>query len=374
MSDLVGARTPCAVVDLPVARANARRMAARAARLGARLRPHVKTHKTLEGARLQTGPGGAITVSTLAEARFFADGGFRDITYAVPIAPRKLAEAAALSEAAGALHLLLDGEEALREAAACAAQTGVRLSFFLKVDCGYHRAGVDPEDPRSLDLARGLQEAPGLDFAGILTHAGHSYDARRREEILPVAKEERTVMVAFAERLRRQGIEVPTVSIGSTPTLAVAQELDGVDEVRPGNYLFFDAFQARIGSCRASDVAFFVLATVIGCYPERGSLLIDAGALALSKDPGAVHADPRVGFGILQTADGAETLPSMHLAALSQEHGKVLCEEGLCRRFPVGSRLRVLPNHSCLTAALFDRYLVAEGGEIRGTWRPVRGW
>ncbi|MCB1036773.1 MAG: alanine racemase, partial [Acidobacteria bacterium] len=228
-------------MDLPRARANARRMVDRTVRLGGvRLRPHVKTHKTLEGARLQTeGAFGGITVSTLAEAHFYARAGFEDLTYAVPIAPAKLAEAAAMSRRLRALHLLLDSEETLAAAAACAAQTGAELSFFLKVDCGYHRAGVDPRDPRSVELARALQETPGLRLAGVLTHGGHSYACRNREEVRHVAEEERREVVGFAEALRRQGIRVPVVSLGSTPTVTAAQgPLSGVDEIRPGNYLF----------------------------------------------------------------------------------------------------------------------------------------
>ncbi|MEE2828817.1 MAG: DSD1 family PLP-dependent enzyme, partial [Myxococcota bacterium] len=162
--------------------------------------------------------------------------------------------------------------------------------------------------------------------------------------------------------------------IGSTPTCVHTTDLSGVTEVRPGNYSFFDLFQAQLGSCRVEDIALSVLATVIGHYPDRQQLVIDAGALALSKDAGAQHLDPDCGFG--QICDlGGQKLPGLHLRSLSQEHGIVVSRSGV---FPadlgVGSRVRILPNHACLTAACHDRYHQVEGEEVVGWWTPVRGW
>ncbi len=367
--------TPAALVDLARLERNASRMAQRAARLGVRLRPHVKTHKTLEAARIQTrGSFGGITVSTLAEAEFFAAGGFADITYAVPIAPAKLAAAADLARRVERLNLLVDHPDAAAAAAACARDRNVRLSVFLKVDCGYHRAGVDPDRAESVALAARLAASPHLDFRGILTHAGHAYRCRTAAEVRAVAAAERDVMVAFAVRLRAAGVPVGEVSIGSTPTLAVADELTGVTEVRPGNYAFFDATQVALGSCALADVAFSVLVRVIGRYPERRELLVDGGALALSSDPGPVQVDPRCGFGIPCTAAG-EPLAGWRVTSLSQEHGIVRSPRPLAAgAFPIGALLRIVPNHSCLAAALFGRYAVLRGGEVVGEWCPVRGW
>ena len=368
-------RTPAALVDLEVVERNTSRMSARAAKLGTRLRPHVKTHKTLEGARLQVrGHFGGITVSTLAEAEFFARGGFTDITYAVPISPAKLAEAAALARRLERFGILLDDADVADAAEACARASGVRLSVFLKVDCGAHRAGVDPDLDASVALAGRLAGSPGLELRGILTHAGQSYRCRSREEIAAVAAHERYVMTAFAARLRGVGIAVGDVSVGSTPTLSVAEDLTGVTEVRPGNYVFFDATQVAIGSCVLRDVAFSVLARVIGRYPSRRELVVDAGALALSKDPGPVHVDPACGFGIVLDLDGAP-VDGMRVASLSQEHGVLRYARDLAPgELPVGSALRIVPNHSCLAAALFDRYHVTAGREVVAEWRPVRGW
>jgi D-serine deaminase-like pyridoxal phosphate-dependent protein len=368
-------KTPCALVDLEVLEANAARMAAKAKAMGVRLRPHVKTHKCPEIARLQVaGHFGGITVSTMAEARAFARAGFNDITYAVPVPIPRLSEAANLIESGCDLKLLLDGEETLAEVAACAASRSLTVPVFLKVDCGYHRAGVDPERPESLALAARMAASPHLDFRGILTHAGHAYACRSREEVTAVARQERDVMVRFASRLRNEGLTVREVSVGSTPTAAAIDDLSGVTEMRPGNYAFFDAFQAAIGSCSIADASFSVLATVVGAYPERGALALDAGALALSKDPGPVHVDPACGFGVILPLDGWEPIPGLKLASLSQEHGLVLATPEAVGRLRVGSAVRIVPNHSCLSAACFDRYHAVRKGDVVDEWRPERGW
>jgi D-serine deaminase-like pyridoxal phosphate-dependent protein len=212
-------------------------------------------------------------------------------------------------------------------------------------------------------------------FRGVLAHAGHAYACKNVEEIEAVAIEEREVTTAFADRLRASGLEVPEVSIGSTPTMSVAHDLTGVTEVRPGNYVFFDAFQAAIGSCSWDDIAFTVLTTVIGRYPDRDTLVVDAGALALSKDDGARHVDPRGGYGVLLSEDGLTRYDELRVVSLSQEHGVVRASGGLRGGdHPVGERLRIAPNHSCLAAAMFERYHVISDGQVIEEWRPVRGW
>jgi D-serine deaminase-like pyridoxal phosphate-dependent protein len=150
--------------------------------------------------------------------------------------------------------------------------------------------------------------------------------------------------------------------------------LSGVTELRPGNYALFDVFQARIGSCSTSDVALSVLSEVIGVYPERNAVLIDAGALALSKDPGATHVAENSGFGVICDLD-LRPIPGLALLGLSQEHGKVLIEEGFSGELPkVGDRVRILPNHSCLVTALHPSLHVVDSGALVDEWRPVRGW
>lgn len=357
--------TPALLLHRDVLQRNCDRMRAKARDSAVFFRPHVKTHKTVEVGRIQHGGhAGPITVSTLAEAEFFARDGFRDITYAMPIAPEKLARAAELARQIDRLNILIDNELTLR----AIEEHGGLFDAYLKVDCGYHRAGVDPDSPDSVRLAVALARSEHVRFQGILTHAGHSYHARDVEEILRVAAEESGSLTRFRALLATEGLGDTVRSIGSTPTLSVVERFSECDEVRPGNYVFYDAFQATIGSCAREDVAVSVLTTVVGSYPERGSLIVDAGALALSKDSGPDHVDPQFGYGIVCNLD-LEPLP-MRIVALSQEHGRIATSLPV----PVGTRLRILPNHSCLTAAMFDAYHVVDRGKVVDRWKPVRGW
>lgn len=348
-------------------------MREKARRAGVHFRPHVKTHKTVEIARLQHGTAaGPITVSTLAEAEFFAAHGFGDITYAVPVSPDKLARAGGLARRIERLNLLLDSFAALRALEEFHGSHGAVFDVFLKVDCGYHRAGVDPKDPESVRLATALAASSAVRFRGLLTHAGHSYHVHSREEICKIAGEEARALTDFRVLISKQIAGELVRSIGSTPTISVPEKLADADEIRPGNYVFYDAYQAAIGSCTLLQCAMSVLATVIGNYPEGSHLLIDAGALALSKDPGADHIDPRCGFGVVCDLD-LQPLP-MKLTVLSQEHGRIEAAPEIIARYSVGTRLRIIPNHSCLTAAMYDAYHVLEDGAVTAQWRPVRGW
>jgi len=368
--------TPALLVDVDRLEANLRTMAERCARLRVSLRPHVKTHKCVEIAERQRalGPpepstgrdgGAGITVSTPEEARLFADHGFEDITWAFPVIPGRLDEAVAIAERA-TLRLVIDSPEAL----AAVAATGHPFHVWLKVDCGYHRAGVDPEGQVALELARALAGSERLIFDGILSHSGHAYGARSRDEAARIAEQERAVMVALAERLRGAGIAVPGVSVGSTPAMAAVRRLDGVTEARPGNYAYYDFTQVTIGSCTPRDCALTVLSTVVSHQPGAGHAVCDAGALALSKDPGPTRDEqgrPTTWGEIYEDYEAGTLHPDLRLASLSQEHGV------LSAPAPVGARLRILPNHSCLTAACFDRVHAVSGDRVVGVWTVHRG-
>jgi len=365
--------TPSLLVDVDRLEANLRTMAARCTRLGVSLRPHVKTHKCVEIAERQRalgpprpdGRAPGITVSTLEEARVFSEHGFDDITWAFPVIPGRLEEAVEIAQRA-TLRLVIDSPEAL----AAVGATGHPFPVWLQVDCGYHRVGVDPEGEPALELARALTASDRLTFDGILTHGGHAYGARSRDAAERIAEQERAVMAGLAERLRRSGIAVPDVSVGSTPGMAAARRLDGVTEVRPGNYAYFDFTQVAIGSCTVRQCALTVLSTVVSCQPGARHAVCDAGALALSKDPGPSRdaaGNPTTWGEIYADYEAGTLRPDLRLASLSQEHGI------LSAPTPVGTRLRILPNHSCLTNACFDRVHAVSGDRVLGVWTVYRG-
>ncbi|MEZ5333057.1 MAG: alanine racemase [Thermoanaerobaculia bacterium] len=363
MSDLESLPTPALLLDVDRLERNVSRMADRAAALGVRLRPHAKTHKCIEVARLQVDAGAhGLTVSTLEEARALAAAGFDDLTWALPVPLSRVHEAAELARSVE-LALLVDGMEAID----ALESADVPFAVWLKVDCGYHRAGVDPSRPEAEAVARRLSEHRILRFRGLLTHSGHAYSAGSVDELAEIAESERRVMVEAARRWRAAGVEVPFVSVGSTPAMSAARDLAGVDEARPGNYVFYDRMQSRLGSCALEDCAVSVLATVVSSPSGGGHSVVDAGALALSKDPG--HATDRASGcwgAVWEDHDRARLAPDLHLVGLSQEHGV------LSARRPLGERLRILPHHSCLTVACFDRYHVVRGDRVLGTWPILR--
>jgi D-serine deaminase-like pyridoxal phosphate-dependent protein len=372
VSELDALVTPAFLVDRDRVERNCARMRHKASDSNIIFRPHVKTHKTTEAARLQHGGvNGPITVSTIAEAEFFAAAGFDDITYAVPVAPAKLERLAVLARRLRQLNVLVDHPSVLAPLEAVARTHDVRFDLFVKVDCGYHRAGVDPDDPQSVAFARDLASSPAVRFRGLLTHAGHSYHARDREELQRLAAEESAALNRF-----RDAVGIPELlrSIGSTPTAMVVDRFKGCDEARPGNYVFFDAQQAQLGTCAKDDVAVSVMASVVGIYDAQKKLMVDAGSLALARE--AAYQGNEYGV----VCDMALHALPLALTTMSQEHGQLFFtgSDGEWSRFAatmkVGTRLRIIPNHSCITAAMYDLHHVVSEGRLVDAWRPVRGW
>lgn len=354
--------TPALLLHLDVVERNLERMAERARRLGVALRPHAKTHKCVELARRQLAHGATgITVATLAEAEAFVKAGIADLTWAFPIDVTHIPHARRIARRA-TLRVVTDDLETAR------ALAGSGLHVWLKVDCGYHRAGVDPESAYALEVARELARADGLSFDGILSHSGQAYKTTNQAEAAQVAEAERFVMVRFAQRLKLAGILVPGISVGSTPAMAAVEDLSGVSEARPGNYIFYDRTMVLIGCCDAEDVGVTVLATVVSHQPGASQLVVDAGALALSKDTGPAHLALAPSFGAVRGH------PELTIASLSQEHGVVRGPvHALDGAFPVGERIEIIPNHSCLTVAHYDHYHVMRDGREIDRWRIERG-
>jgi D-serine deaminase-like pyridoxal phosphate-dependent protein len=389
MACLDGLDTPCLLLRREVLQANCARMIARADALGVALRPHMKTAKASEVAEIasagQAGrPGGkgGITVSTLAEAAFFLEAGFMDMTYAVGIVPQKLAAVSRLQGRGARIAVItddLDGAAALTAAANRLLAEGAQpIPVLIEVDCGGARAGLPPSAGELVQLGRLLDEAPGFSLEGVLTHAGHSYGCRGIDEVVAVAEAERLSAVEAAEALRSAGLPAPVVSVGSTPTALHARRLDGVTEMRPGVYMLGDLTQMALGSCGCEDIAAAVMARVTGHNRRAGHLLIDAGGLALSKDVSAGNLLEDVGYGRLCGLDFKPLPQALYVDSLHQEHGLVKGKGGSAPdfdRFPLGQPVLVLPNHICMTAAAYDGYhVVSETGEVEGFWRRAVGW
>lgn len=361
--------TPSLLLDLPALRRNIATMHGAVARHGVALRPHLKTAKSVEVARLATqGEAGGITVSTLAEAAHFAQAGFRDQIYAVGITPQKLDRVAEINAHGASVKVITDDPDV---AAAIAAHPGA-VPALVEVDVGEGRGGLGPEDPALVGIARRL----GPRFAGVLTHAGHSYAGRSIADMVRIAEAERAGIVRAAERIRAAGIAVPIVSMGSSPTALHAEHLEGVTELRAGVYMFGDLLQCQIFTEAREDIAVSVLASVIGRRQERNQILLDAGALALSKDRSTEAAPKDYGFGLVVGLDGRASLGDAIIRRAYQEHGVVESDRPFpFDALPIGAKLRVLPNHSCLTAAAYPAYHVLDGGdEVVAVWPRVNHW
>jgi len=366
--------TPCLVLERGRLQRNLARVAATVAARGVRLRPHLKTAKSIDVARLAApDPATPVAVSTLLEAEYFFAHGYRDVFYAVGLGPGKLPRVAKLLRAGARLLTCLDDAGTAAKLAAFAAAEGVAFRVLIEVDCGEHRAGVAPDGPELPEIARAL----GRNFAGVTTHGGQSYDGRSAAEMNAFGEVEAGAARLAAGRLAAAGFPCEVVSVGSSPTAMTTNALAGITEVRAGVYMFGDLFQAGIGTCALDDIAVSVLTEVISRPAGRDAFLIDAGAFALSKDLATASLPPaqQAGYGWLCDLDG-RLLRGLKVARVWQEHGRVVSDRPLAPdAFPVGTRLRVLPNHICPTAAAHATYNVVEHSRaVLATWPRINGW
>ncbi|MBL8287070.1 MAG: alanine racemase [Rubrivivax sp.] len=370
--------TPCALIDEARMDRAIARMQQRMDSLGVALRPHVKTAKCIEVARRQRAAGArGITVSTLKEAEEFFAAGFDDVLYAVGLAPQKIAAAFDLVRRGCRLSVVVDSVAAAQALAAAARRDGARIGTLIEIDVDGHRAGVAPDSPLLPQIGRLLHGA-GL-LAGVMTHCGASYECRGEAALVAMAEQERARCVAAAERLRAAGLPCPAVSVGSTPTALFARTLEGVTEVRAGVYVFHDLVMAGLGVCAPEDIALTVLGTVIGHQRDKGWVLTDAGWMALSRDRGTQAQPLDQGYGLVCDEAGG-VLEGWIVNQANQEHGIVEHRRGAAAagdveaRFPIGTRLRILPNHACATAAQHAGYAVIEGGRVQARWPRFNGW
>jgi len=375
---LTDLETPALILDRNILDRNLARMREHITQLRTSLRPHVKTAKSIDVVRrsLERQPGG-ITVSTLKEAEYFFSNGITDILYAVGIAPNKLEHAAALRRKGAALVLLLDSVEAAEIVARKGVELGVRFPALIEIDSDGHRSGIRPGDRSLIEIGRSLHEHVGTALAGVMTHAGDSYNCSSIEALRDMAERERAAVVQCASELQEAGLPCPIVSVGSTPTATYAQRMDGITEVRAGVYMFFDLFMAGLGVCQIEDIALSVLTSVIGHQPDRNWIITDAGWMALSRDRGTAKQRIDQGYGVVCDLAG-RPIDDLIVAETNQEHGIIADRHGRAvdlARFPVGTLLRILPNHACATAAQHSHYnVIAHEPVVEAVWPRFNGW
>jgi D-serine deaminase-like pyridoxal phosphate-dependent protein len=370
--------TPALVLDRDKLLGNIEQMAARADQLGVTLRPHVKTPKSIDVMRcLPQRHAASITVSTLLEADYFLRHGIADIFYAVPFAPDKMPFVGDLRRRGAEIKLLVDSNDAARATAAAAAREACRVAVVVELDVDHYRTGVERGDPDFLRACQTLKDSTHTEFAGIMSYGGASYLCSSETEIADLTEAHRLAAIGALDTLGDAGLSAPIVSFGSSPATFFAHRLDGFTEARCGIFLFQDLFQTGLGTCTLEDIAISVLTTVVGRNEKQNRVIVDAGGLALSKDRSTAQSKRDAGYGLVCDGDGT-VLPDLFVAAVSQELGLVTTFSGRpidLSRFPIGRKLRILPNHADMTAAAYDTYHVVRGSpEVVDRWTRVNGW
>ncbi len=357
--------TPAVVVDQAKARHNITTMQAAADARGVRLRPHAKTHKSPLVARWQLDAGAVgLACAKLGEAEVFAEAGFTDIRLPYPLNPSGAARVIALLDRGVRVSFIVDHPAVARGWSQAMTAAGREVDVLVKVDVGFHRCGIDPHAEGAADFVVGVARMPGLKLRGLLSHAGHGYDATGDAALEEIAQDEADLLRTLAAAVRNRGVAIDEISVGSTPGARFNLLQEGVTELRPGNYVYLNRSQVGLGAATFAECALTVLATVVS-KPARDRIILDSGSKTLSSDAarGAGHAK---GYGIIFT-DLEETTPDPGLVIerLSEEHAVVTATHGTTALQP-GDMVRVLPNHSCVVSNLVDEAWLAEGGTVVG--------
>jgi D-serine deaminase-like pyridoxal phosphate-dependent protein len=351
--------SPTAFVDLDRMLANIRRMKGRAS--GLCFRPHFKTHQSAYlGERFREEGVDRITVGSLRMAEYFLQHGWTDQTVAMPLDPLELELADRCARTARMHFTISEGSPVQRIEEGLSTEAGI----FIEIDTGDHRTGFDPEKLDRLDpVVERLEKSEKLRFEGFLTHSGHSYDARGKEAVEAIHRNSMASLKELKERYRRND---PVLSVGDTPTASLVEDMEGVDELRPGNFVFYDLMMEKIGACDMDDIAYALICPVIAKHEDRSELLVHGGAVHFSKDRTEME-DGRSCFGIPVQMDKSglgEPYDGSYVRRLSQEMGVVVCSDELFRSKEVGDTLAILPVHSCLSADAMDEYLLSSGERV----------
>ncbi len=354
---------PTLLLDRKRVKRNIDRMVAKADRNGVVLRPHFKTHQSAEIAVWFRDRGvEAITVSSVEMAEYFIDNGWHDVTIAFPVNLRQISRLNVLARRAR-INSLVESEMVVR----CMDDTlDENVAAWLKIDAGYHRTGLPWDDDASIaKIALAVRKSEHLQLRGILTHAGHTYGSGSPEHIRAIYSQVLNRMKTVKRKLKSMGMEVG-ISVGDTPGCSIVDDFGDVDEIRPGNFVFFDLSQLAFGSCRLEDIAVAVACPVVAMHADRKQIIIYGGAIHFSKES-MLGSKGQAIYGQIATFESgswSSTSDGNEVISLSQEHGIVQVTDSLFERTKVGDILLVLPIHSCLTANLLGRYLTLDGEVI----------
>jgi D-serine deaminase-like pyridoxal phosphate-dependent protein len=361
---LTDLRTPSVLVDKPTLERNLDRMQAAAAARNIRLRPHAKTHKSPELARIQIARGAVgVCCAKLGEAEVFADAGIGDIRLPYPLNPVNAGRVLALLDQTR-LSFIVDDLDVARGWSQQMQAAGRAVDVLVKVDVGFHRCGINPMKRGAAELVARVAELPGLSFRGLLSHAGHAYGAGTAAELASIAAEEAQTLTTLAGEVERLGHRVEEISVGATPPARVSLDQKGITELRPGNYIYFDRTQVALDAATFADCALTVLARVVST-PAEDRIILDCGSKTLSTDQArGFRAAP--GFGVVFAALHTP-LPneSLLVERLSEEHATVRVL-GAGGRLRTGDLVRVLPNHACVVSNLVDSVWLVDGDTVLG--------
>lgn len=360
MATLTELQTPLIVIDAPTMTRNITRMAEAAASGGKHLRPHGKTHKSGWIARQQVAAGAiGLTCAKPGEAEVFASAGIEDLRIAYPLSPTYATRVLALMDRVR-LSIVVDDLGVAQAWSDVMQRAGRTLAVLVKIDVGTHRCGVDPRERDAVAFIVSASRMPGLELRGVLSHAGHSYAATSAADVARIAREEIAQLTDLAAGCLTHGVEFPEISVGSTPQALVSATMDGITELRPGNYVFHDRTQVGLGVVDWSGCALRIHASVVS-NPSADRIVLDSGSKVLSSDAARGHGGPVQGFGVVLGPDGTPD-ENLLIERLSEEHAVVRVSGE--PRLRIGDRVTIVPNHACVVANLTNRYVVADGDVV----------
>lgn len=371
--------TPSLVIDVDRFKSNCEDLTASANKLGVPLRCHVKTHKTTEGLRLQLANhnhgSGRVLVSTIPEATallpLVKEGLVKDVCYSMPIPKLRLTDCEELAQQIPTFRLLVDDADQVD----LLGQSKQQWSVFVKVDMGYGRAGLTPESLALLDLLKKIKSYDNIELFGLYCHAGSSYSALTKDDAREYFFTEVSAATKASRIARTLGFEGLTLSVGSTPTAHAFEILNDGDlppveghlEIHAGNYPCCDLQQVATGCVSLEQVAVLVVAEIVSTYPGRGTgpgeQLIDAGVLSLARETSKF-----AGYGKL--ADNDDWI----VGRISQEHGILTTENDKAQFLKYGTKVKILPQHACISCASFPYYFILKDGKVDDVWVPAKWW